>query len=74
MWKTGIVILKGAAFWYQAKVYDEPSEFGIDNGRISKLAIRAGSNKGKELFNYDRGNDFDELPSGVLVKVLRRYK
>ena len=36
------------------KVYDEPSHFGINEGRISKLEIRAG----KEIIaNYDRGWD-----------------
>lgn len=36
-----------------AKVYSEPSQYGIDNGRISKLHI---TNKdGKEVVSYDRG-------------------
>ena len=52
-------------FWYegdirgykiQAKIFDEPSQFGIDNGRISKLWI---SGNGEEL-NYDRGWDTPE--------------
>lgn len=48
----------------QAKIFDEGSRFGINNGRISKLHI---SRKGAEglglrdaCYNYDRGADVDE--------------
>ena len=39
---------------YWVKHYDEPSKFGINNGRISKLSIRV---NGKITCNYDRGWD-----------------
>lgn len=41
---------------FQAKVYEEPSEYGIDAGRVSKLAIRI---DGKVVCNYDRGWDME---------------
>lgn len=37
-----------------AKVYDEPSQYGINGGRISKLWLE---HKGKPILNYDRGWD-----------------
>lgn len=39
-------------FRFSAKVFSEGSEFGIDNGRVSKLSIREGD---KEIVLYDRG-------------------
>lgn len=38
-----------------AKVYPEPSQYGIENGRISKLTITDGD--GNTIANYDRGWD-----------------
>jgi len=38
--------------------YPNPSRFGIDAGRVSRLDIRSGQSW---LYNYDRGLDFDEL-------------
>lgn len=41
---------------FEAKHFDYASEFGIDNGRTSKLRIE----KGKEcVVNYDRGWDIE---------------
>lgn len=37
-----------------AKVYDDPSKFGINNGRVSKLWL---TYKGQPILNYDRGWD-----------------
>jgi len=45
-WHNGTI--NGVRF--NAKVYDEPSEFGIDNGNVSKLWIEG-------IANYDRGWD-----------------
>ena len=63
--------------WVQAKVYDEPSTFGIKNGRVSKCVIgkTATRNENKDFFeqmdyNYDRGLDYDNLPPGVLDRVV----
>lgn len=40
---------------YTAKVYEEGSEFGINEGRISKLELRDENNQ--VVANYDRGWD-----------------
>ena len=39
---------------YKRQVYDEPSKFGINHGKISKLQLKQ---NGKIVANYDRGWD-----------------
>ena len=55
MWSKGII--NGYEYW--VKHFDEGSEFGINGGRISKLAIR--DQQGRWLVNYDRG--WDQRPA-----------
>lgn len=38
----------------EAKVFAEPSSYGIDNGHVSKLTVQCGNNR---IANYDRGWD-----------------
>ena len=69
MWSEGTI----GEYKYWVKHYDEGSDYGIDEGRISKLTIRKG---GRELYNYDRGLDFDNLDKGgkaVYADLLRLY-
>ena len=63
--------------WVQAKVYDMPSKFGINNGRVSKCSIgkTAYRNPSEPFldqmdFSYNRWLNFDNLPEGVLDKVI----
>lgn len=72
-WITAIIENR----WCQAKVYDDPSTFGINDGRVSKLAVgklgtvKSGQNFFDQIdFNYDRGLDFDNLPDGVLDAIV----
>ena len=44
------------------KVFEEPSEYGINQGRISKLTLK---NNNKVIANYDRG--WDIMPTGKLA-------
>lgn len=39
MWYCGEVKIEGLIFYYEAKVYDEPSKYGINGGRVSKLSL-----------------------------------
>ena len=39
---------------YWVKAYDEPSEYGIEGGKISKMEIEI---NGQKVCNYDRGWD-----------------
>ena len=54
MWKEGTIKIQNSIFHYWIKVYDEPSHFGIDGGRISKLMLKR---KNEIVCNYDRGWD-----------------
>lgn len=63
--------------WCQAKVFDLPSNFGINGGRVSKLAIMRGNKRDPHSdflaqcdYNYDRGLDFDNLPAGTLASIV----
>jgi hypothetical protein len=44
----------GTTYTFYAKIFDEGSEYGINQGKISKLEIRLG---GETIVNYDRGWD-----------------
>ncbi len=56
--------------WY-AKVYDVGSGWGIDGGRVSKLSISDSGDT--EVYNYDRGLDFDNAPAGLVAKILALF-
>lgn len=51
MWKEGAIKINSSWIWYEVKVYDSPSQFGIDGGRISKLIL---TRKDEIVCNYDR--------------------
>lgn len=68
-WQTGMV----GDYWFQAKVFDEPSEFGINDGRVSKLSVRK---DGEEIMNYDRGWDIKpktDTERELLDTILKYY-
>jgi len=54
MWKEGSLKVYNSIFHYWIKVFDEPSHFGIDGGKVSKLMLKR---DGKIVCNYDRGWD-----------------
>ena len=69
MWTQGTI--DGYAYW--VKHYEEGSQFGINGGRISKLTIRK---DGTELYNYDRGFEFDNLDTDsklIYEELLKQY-
>lgn len=69
MWKNGQI----DNFEYWVKSCDEPSIYGINEGRISKLNVRCG---GSMVVNYDRGWDIEpetDADREVLAKILAQY-
>lgn len=46
-------------YYVHARVFDEPSKFGINDGRISALMVvpKQGDGLSRALVNYDRGWD-----------------
>jgi len=74
MWKNGIIEIEGNKVEYFAKIFDEGSIFGINNGRISKLTLEI---NGKMVLNYDRGWDIkakNSIARKALNKILEMYK
>lgn len=64
MWEFGTIEVEGQDVGYGMKVFEEPSVFGINNGRISKLTLVNSNNK--VIANYDRG--WDVLPIDKIAK------
>ena len=70
---------KIAEWRFQAKVYDEGSDYGIDGGRVSKLAIWEEAQSSydpdffvkEEILAYDRGWDL-EPPTDTHREMLRQ--
>ncbi len=60
MWSEGVIGVpasvcgKPTAVHYWVKHYKNPSKYGINNGRISKLMLKI---DGEIVCNYDRGWD-----------------
>ena len=73
MLKEGIIGIPesygGGVAHYWAKVYDEGSDYGIDDGRISKLLIEI---DGIKVVNYDRG--WDIKPDEDDIRTMLAYQ
>ena len=78
-WITAII----EGRWVQAKVFDEPSCYGINDGRVSKLAIGKTDTRDPTRnffdqmdYNYDRGLDFKRrtLPVATLRKIVAQLE
>lgn len=54
MWKEGTLKIYNSVFHYWIKVYETPSRYGVDGGKISKLMI---TREDMIVCNYDRGLD-----------------
>ncbi len=72
-WVTGVV--NNGEYEFEGKVFEESSQFGINQGNVSKLLIREGNTKGFEgvFVNYDRGWDIEpetEEEQSVFLEVL----
>lgn len=77
MWSKGTTDIqfddKTITCTWSVKHFEEPSEYGIDNGRISKLTIKVGN---KDIVNYDRGWDIkptDEVGIAVYKILIEKY-
>jgi len=62
----------GVAYYWQAKVYEFPSMWGVRDGRVSRLTIwraKYGDDSGEPIFSWDRGGH-DEIDEAVLDDIL----
>lgn len=57
---------------FYAKVYNEPSEYGIDKGRVSKLTVYG--DKDNVIFHYDRVIDLDNPIGHEIADVIEKEK
>ena len=66
MCKEGALKVGHSWFHYWLKVYDKPSKYGIDKGRISKLTLMRGD---KIVCNYDRGWDIHPIDEDTEIAL-----
>lgn len=52
-WTSGGATVNGRQYGFEVKHYEEPSQFGIDGGRISKLFLRETGTG--NIVQYERG-------------------
>ena len=73
MWSEGTIKIRNSVFHFWVQLYDEPSHYGIENGRISKLTLKR---NGMVVYNYDRGEDTKAIDSDTemaLAILIRDY-
>ena len=73
MWLEGSIKVRNSLFHYWVKHYDEPSEWGINEGRVSKLTLKR---DGEIVYIFDRGHDVavtDEDTELALAILLKEY-
>ena len=73
MWTLDTNTYNGKTYRYAVNHCEEPSEFGYDEGRASKIWIER---DGKTFFNYDRGMDIkaaDKDTKAVLEMLLKKF-
>lgn len=73
MWTQGVINYNGKAYRYSIKHFEEPSIFGYEEGRASKIWIQR---DGIEVFNFDRGDDVpcaDPDTEAVLQMLLDKF-
>jgi len=66
MWKEGSLRVYNSVFHYWLKVYEEPSRFGIEGGKVSKLMLKR---DGEVVANYDRGWDIEPADPDTQLAV-----
>ena len=72
-WTKGVAVADGATYDFQVKHYDEPGEFGIDGGCVSKLWLRRWGEP-QAILSYDRGWERGRTPRGKGAEVGAIYK
>lgn len=66
-WETFDIVTDDEIYNCEAKVYSEGSEYGINNGRVSKLYVKEWC--GFCVANYDRGY-WDVEPQGISKTIV----
>ena len=66
MWNEGSIKVKNSIFHYWKKVYEDPSQFGIESGKISKLMLKR---YGEIVCSYDRGWDIEPVDEDTQIAL-----
>lgn len=66
MWRQGNIKIGNSIIQYFIKQYEEGSQYGINNGRISKLTLKR---DGETIANYDRGWDITPIDSDAEIAL-----
>ena len=73
MWTQGVINYNGKAYRYSVKHFEQPSAFGYEEGRASKIWI---SRDDIEVFHFDRGMDKEPVDAdteAVLQMLLDKF-
>ena len=73
MWTCGELEYNGRVYKYNVKHFEEPSIFGYEEGKASKIWIQR---EGIEVFNFDRGMDREPVDAdteAVLQMLLDKF-
>ena len=68
-WKDGT----SGKYQWQAKVYDEGSDYGINGGRVSKLWMKD-TKSGEVVVEYDRGWSIGEDKKSIWGPIVDKFK
>lgn len=81
-WTSGKAYCGKRIYDFIIKHYDKPSDYGIDQGRISKLWLRE-VGESNSLLNYDRGWDMGYTPDtprknngdvrAIYIELLKKF-
>lgn len=74
MWHRGSINIENEIFYFEAKVYGGPSEYGINGGPVSKLYIKRNN---KAVYEWDRGlalKPVDDNTKKVVEKICKYYE
>lgn len=72
----GAVEVNGKFYAVDLQWFDEPSQWGIGNGRISRLLVTSDDEDGKWVIHYDRGWDVrpkDAETRAILKAILQEF-
>lgn len=78
MWYSGKIIVDAEVFSYEVKAFDEPSQYGIDGGKISILEVALIDDKESKFIVafYDREWVFTpklEIAKKAVKEILLKY-
>ena len=72
-WTNFTATINGNKYAIAVKMFEEPSVFGIDKGKISKLWIYPPKNTGEKEIIYDRGWDRKPPAKGDIRTVYDEF-